>query len=859
MKKVMKIIYFYILSFLFYNNVFCRIFFTPSIDNWKQYSSIWDYPSSVSKIDRDCSYLFDIGASFVNRNSFQAWVDRDGTQIKGDLASMFHGKSEFFLDEVRTITSSIISDYLIQPSYTFNEKSCSIAMQVSKDFSSCDYELRSTLRCTIPFISNYVLNNNSAFMYYSSNQSNTKHVNNKFKKSQGQQNRFSTVSNPSSELVKLGRKGNANVFTVRGDYIPLSYQDPTTYAAILQDNTNIQNTYLAFNKYLPPYVGSPLTIGNAPLTINQMRSAYVLVGDDDNPSHFNYRQVVNKVDSTNIEYIIADPNTTYPAQISTEDPATATNVNGLAWLSLLQYNIAWPTVFSAKNDGSVQYPVSALPLSISDLQNGDFINFKDLYTLNITGSSVNDAIIKNSYQKIVASGQYNNTPYNKNGVEFTLPPVLFQKTGDTFGEYVPLPIHSYSSTPGVQFDQYNPNSSGSNLITILNEDGTFFDPSCQYATLWFSNNYEDLFKTNTYISNLENIWMTSSLTEDSYATKASQIIYDNLSDGYDCCDSLQTEVDLLNSEIVNLAIAVGMNQTLTGTPQDSNSSIRATAESLARSEVLNKNKNDNQAEHFNNIVNVRTSLSNELRASSVPEMYFNGISKPIQYNEFQQNGLGDILLEFMLGGYMDNNRLLLEGMLAAQLPSSTNLNTNDSYFGVPIGTNGHYALRIGANMAYDLDTILKVRFQGKCYIEHAIKGFEQLIPEIEGKSIISFVPVKMDTNVSWNSGLVILEAALYATDFTNVSFGYQYWKKSQDCIKMLNPMDVSFIAPIAEIEAVSFDNTMAISNRSSQTLFASFCSRLTDDFVITFGLSNVITGTNTGALLDYFATIDVSF
>ncbi len=61
-------------------------------------------------------------------------------------------------------------------------------------------------------------------------------------------------------------------------------------------------------------------------------------------------------------------------------------------------------------------------------------------------------------------------------------------------------------------------------------------------------------------------------------------------------------------------------------------------------------------------------------------------------------------------------------------------------------------------------------------------ALEKLVPQFDGYDIFGLIPVKMDSEVSWNAGLFYIDGSLYANDYSGVTCGYQYWNKGKDLI-----------------------------------------------------------------------------
>jgi len=930
-----KIIIFIILLI---KSTITRVFFAPSVDNWKQYTSQWDYDLGDYKKNRKYKYLFNIGSSFNSSTTFQSWC-RDlnsDNQIKQDLAGIFHGASLFLYSDFRDLQDGA-KNYVILPSYRLNQNTCSVDFQLSKDFNYCDRDIRTTVRLIVPFVSNYIINNNASQMYYNygtyskgsvvkenknklyKNEKkeispefyldNDIYLENQYRKIKGATSLINRINNSTDSTDTFMRVNNDNtsnlivniengnpVFAVRASGI----NSLSVPIIDFEDYSSLNNKFMVLNKWLPNLNTTKSGV-NGTLNINMIKDSYGMGRKEVGGDLYFGKMTLNNPSQNTVNFTFPD-NTIEIMTVQKNDPSNTSNIG--AWPSVLSY-----TQYSEDSlDSKRMQPISPVsqnstdvyqaeifnlllsnvPNYSSDLVNGDIISTSNICYQNSFDNKLSSSVINNNdLIRLVATGNNNSGYYNLPNINFTYSPVIFQKTqnGDfplVFGKSITLPSQNYNyNLTNAQFVDYPTylNSLNNNDVTLLKPDGTFLNDNAATAVLWYGWDYSKTFSSSSNSSNLNNLFMTTALGVDGKPTYASGQVVNTAATQADCCNVLQIEIDLLRNnnkvvaeELVNIINAINtlnnnilyiydtvlFQSTLSGvqTQAPETVSVRNSSDSIVENiSAVSKN-----LEKLMNIGRFKGLYFDEnlTRTSSQNINYSNGIASQMQYNEFQQSGIGDILLEFLLGTYSFNDSLISELLLGFQLPTSKNMNSSDSYFAVPLGNNGHYSLKFGANLGYDIPSKIKSRINSKFYIEHAFNNYEQMIPGIEGKPVFGFIPLKMDTNISWNAGLFLIEALLFATNFTNISLGYQFWKKGNDCIKMMNNVPVMLNDDV-DYSNVNFNGACRTSDRSAQTLYGTITSRLTSDFIISLGISNTIAGKNTAQIMEYFFTTAIDF
>lgn len=899
---------------LFFEILLPRVFLPPLIERWYWYEDTIEYPINFHYYNRRRNFCWDIGASFNSTYSDRAlFVNQI---LRGDnLAALFHGASEFVLNDFQPLTSNIVSDrgqYSFFPDYVFNESSCEFNIQVSRDFEwGDDSFVRGTLRCILPFKSQKITNIASGNMYY-----NTEAIFRKNKAIEGIKKLVDSSSAIVSSSKMAGRKmpqedgtrtfpanqvlvkkeNGQDVFAIQASYIADSLSDPSKQVLIGQNIDQITFPCLVINKN-----GMPAdAISGAYLSLEDIcRSVSVLnQATGSGPYYGNVDGIVDNstVSSGGVNFIVVN-NSVFP-----------TGQNS-ALLTLYTYpGQAAKNGFCAYGSYNLPYTVLTNPDYIADLSVGDLVTTSNVFFGNgLTGDLVDinanpNLINPNVIFKVLATGNYGTTnqdpvfPWNRGEVEFCVPPVMVQRSLTGFpsscGVTATLPNHPYISgnSTGQQFQTYVDYlaSLGQNTITLLKEDGTFLNTEASYAVLWYANDYTNLFTNRSSV--LNNLYITTSIDpQTNLPTVTSQILAKTIRDGEPepptpCCETLQKEIDVLSETCVGLQGEIGDLADWT---------VKDVYEPLAAGINNNSQYLNQEIENLWTMLNINNNVvgnvspltvstgaqgvgpnpsqlfgvnKKSLNAKFLFEIFENGRWQKMQYNGFHDSGLGDLSLELFIGSYFLQNKVILDLFVGLDCPTGHSIDYSNSYLGVGLGNNGHFVGKLGLQGFLDLDYLFRLRLSGRCYFEHGFAAAEKLVPGLEDFAIFGMIPVKMDTRVSWNGGLVALDGSLYANDFSGVTLGYQFWNKGRDKIVMINP--VSILIPnmdsanvlSGDIEVMpDFEGVMAMSKKVSHTVSCNFFSRLTNECFFNAGMSRIVSGEKVPQITNFQAALGLSY
>lgn len=902
-----------------------RVFQSPAINDWLFYSGTVEYLLDYYFYNRRSNFCWDIGLSYVNRYADTALNCRSSA-VGTNLSYLFHGSSDFVLTDFQPQPDNVLNGqngvYEFLPSYVLNETSCNINLQVSKDFEyKPDKYIHSTIRCIVPFDKQSISNISSGNMYANTTvntvvkrkkglareefvarqkklRNKENGVVNKYKYKIDIENNFKFTKNSGSAIegivspyikVSNGELGQT-YFAIQGSYFNTYNGELFNYMTDI-----VNDSYIAYNKNAAP--GHYLDNMGNNLSLDELCHSYSLANmSGEIPL---YIQLIGASDGK-----VYDTN-----NISYEVQNTSYNTSGLnsgaALVSFYTYgssNII-NNGFYVNNACGISYPITLSPSYISDVQVGDLVSSTNIvYGDGLTGqiSSVN--LPSNTLIRMVATGPYGDNPYlnsewMRDAVEFDIPPILVQRSFDQFPVDFGVAVNPQQLTQnynnaqnGSQFDFYGDylinNSMNNNpRLTVLNADGTFYDPTAQAAILWYQTDYTNLFYNPSdagILSNLKNLYITTALNSNSrLVTDVSRMIAERVDTAPDpepsCCQKLHDWVagcvapiiiTSMNENTANLQSQIWslmeVNNSILG-----NVSPIATVENQALYASTDTSQNPfcqlYSAAPGSIAVDQGTCRSNEIENRLLDNncsSFKNGQFGFMQYNGFNQSGLGDILLEFLGGSYFLDNTLLVDVYVALECPTAKGINESDSYLAVGIGNNGHYVGRIGLQGFFDIDRFKhRFRFSSKMYLEHGFSSMEKIVPQFNDYPVFGLNPVKMDTMVDWNGGLFYLDGSFYVNDYSGVTCSYQYWNKGQDNIWMIHPMtlavpNVSF--EVAEVEP-TYEGIKAISNRVAHTVGMSVFSRIANELFCNCGMSWVCAGRNVPQSLDMFWSVGVSY
>jgi hypothetical protein len=837
----MKKIFFYILlCCVFYT--YTRDFFAPDDYRMLLWNSI-KIPLAWYKESRGYDYHIISSGEFKQRSATQCFLENKNDI--SDLSALFHGSDQFLLSEVNVLPLELKNDYSINPAYSFSESTCNLYLQFNKDYKyNDDRDVRLTVSCCVPFKSQRMINGNSASMYFASNTNVKKNINQVNNRENDKKNMsinrygydFSGIYQGKNRF-ELREENGKNVFAVRCDYL---LDNPNLIVEFEKNINPIK--YISLNQYIPS--GNYITTDNRNITQRDIFSGYCLASESTVSRSPMVCQPIVDITSDLSSLIVN--NMTLPLVYN--KPLPSSDFGAAALIPYL-YGTTAPNEMVVVDSG-VPYSLHVKPDFVRDNNYGDDIvlDNKMYYADAFSNNSLFAmSIPQNNIVRLVATGNF--PLYSKTSVSFLNAPVAIQTARDLQGDFpeifgisCPLNNHVYNvSENGPQFNSYIPG----NNVAILNSDGTFSDDTCQKAVLWYKNDYSSLFNEQ-YRNVLSSLYMTSALDGSGNVTPESQVLYKK----FDAEPSdLEARVKRLEEVTLNPGLLYPYYYyyiSLVDIVEDFSNSIYGDIpiklKGLNEDVVLlasvlgNTDTRQNVTKKINNNEYIK-----RFKTSESLQIY----QQQMQYDQFSNDGVGDIDFQCMIGSYFYDDSVLADLIIGLQIPTSNNNSFNSgSYLAVPLGTNGHCVMKYGVQSSYEFRHKLPMKFFGSLLLEHAFSALENISPSAVGYSIFNFLPVVIPADVTWNALTASINASVYANDYSGVVLGYQYWNKDKDCINSKYNHSINFDTQ-KTITDLTLYPTIKVSNRSAHTFIASLFSEITNDLTFSCSYSRVISGNNT--------------
>jgi hypothetical protein len=235
------------------------------------------------------------------------------------------------------------------------------------------------------------------------------------------------------------------------------------------------------------------------------------------------------------------------------------------------------------------------------------------------------------------------------------------------------------------------------------------------------------------------------------------------------------------------------------------------------------------------------------------------ISQPknvYKWNEYSQPGISDLDLECSIGSQWDSQKLAGDLIFGMILPTAAKTKDDYNYLQVSLGNGGHYEFRAGLQAAYDINSW--IRFAGYAHGAIALGSNENLIPQFYGASNWGLQPVRVQTNVSWQSLVGALDLSCFANQWTAISMKYQFYFKTKDSYNPSKNTAVDAFGITNKLDP-TFSGMREMSKQQSHKLILSLSSNINEDVYVSFGASTIVAGKNIGCENDFFINAMISY
>lgn len=202
-----------------------------------------------------------------------------------------------------------------------------------------------------------------------------------------------------------------------------------------------------------------------------------------------------------------------------------------------------------------------------------------------------------------------------------------------------------------------------------------------------------------------------------------------------------------------------------------------------------------------------------------------------------RTGAGDLFID--IWGGKQKECWFADGLIGFRIPTAAKLKCPQEVFAQPIGANGHFGLKLGAEGGYMVRDWLGLKLE--FFYTHFFNATERRAAVFKDSKIRNIGPC-VDAQVSWNTFLLYLDATFFSRSCPNVGwdFGYELYDKSKDNLSYC----VSEIADFAGV-VKDLDSCLAVkgSDTQSHKLRAEVFKQW-GCFQIFFGGSYIVAGKN---------------
>ncbi len=227
-----------------------------------------------------------------------------------------------------------------------------------------------------------------------------------------------------------------------------------------------------------------------------------------------------------------------------------------------------------------------------------------------------------------------------------------------------------------------------------------------------------------------------------------------------------------------------------------------------------------------------------------------------KWNEYSQTGISDLDLECSIGSQWNDQKLAGDLIFGIILPTAAKTKDDYNYLQTSLGNGGHYEFRTGLQAAYDVNSW--IRFAGYAHGAIALGANENLIPQFYGASNWGLQPVRVQTNVSWQSLVGALDLSCFANQWTAISMKYQFYFKTKDSYSPTKNTAIDAFGINNKIDS-TFSGMREMSKQQAHKLILSFSSNINEDVYVSFGASSVVAGKNIGCENDFFINAMISY
>lgn len=247
----------------------------------------------------------------------------------------------------------------------------------------------------------------------------------------------------------------------------------------------------------------------------------------------------------------------------------------------------------------------------------------------------------------------------------------------------------------------------------------------------------------------------------------------------------------------------------------------------------------------------KTTFNDEFIYNTISGLYKNGYKD--YWSSYSIQGIGDLNLELDYILNFLNNKLVAYGMIGLILPTGI-IENKLNYLSLPLNNNGHYELRLGSQISYDLLSFCNIILYGS--YGYAFSAIENIISSYKGANAFNMQPTQTFANISWNQAIFSIDTIFSISSFFGFTFGYQFFYKGKDVINSIQEYNYD---GVNEYNLLNYEFMESRSKRIANKARGSFYLNLIDCLQIEFGGDIVFYGYEIPQENEIYARISYSY
>lgn len=166
------------------------------------------------------------------------------------------------------------------------------------------------------------------------------------------------------------------------------------------------------------------------------------------------------------------------------------------------------------------------------------------------------------------------------------------------------------------------------------------------------------------------------------------------------------------------------------------------------------------------------------------------LTTSLNFCDGRTKGLGDLDLELYFGrDWCECRPFFTDITVGFRFPTADRICDCRNILQQPLGDNGHYQARVGAQMGWDATSWVKLR--GDFFYAWVLRRCEQVPASFRGALVRNFGPC-VPAEVSWQYLFANADVTFFASDCCGFNIGYQVYHKRKDHIDFLQSTATDF-------------------------------------------------------------------